>query len=170
MEENIQSTETQQVENQEQVAPDGQKFFSQEDVELMITKRLAREKTRMEKEAEKQRKLAEMSAEERLRADMEEQRRELAEFKAKSMKAELNIKATEQLRSYGVDTSLAPFLIGSDEEETIVNVRKFKTVWDMAIKSATDRALAGTTPSKPNVIPTDEETDPLLKAFNKTGW
>lgn len=170
MEENIQSTETQQVENQEQVAPDGQKFFSQEDVDMMITRRLAKEKARMEKEAEKQRKLAEMSAEERLRADMEEQRRELAEFKAKSMKAELNIKATEQLRSYGVDTSLAPFLIGSDEEETIMNVRKFKTVWDMAIKSATDRALAGTTPTKPNVIPADEETDPLLKAFSKAGW
>ena len=147
-----------------------QKFFSQEDVEQIVTKRLAREKAKMEKEQEKQKRLAEMSAEERLRADMEEQANRLKEFERKALIAELKDKASSNLRAYGVDNSFSEFLIGEDEETTLYNVKKFKTLWDVALKNAVDKALAGTTPAAPKTVSSLDETDPLLKAFNKAGW
>ncbi|WP_051195953.1 DUF4355 domain-containing protein [Clostridium paraputrificum] len=147
-----------------------QKFFSQEDVEQIVTKRLAREKAKMEKEQEKQKRLAEMSAEERLRADMEEQANRLKEFERKALVAELKDKASSNLRAYGVDNSFSEFLIGEDEESTLYNVKKFKNLWDVALKNAVDKALAGTTPAAPKTVSSLDETDPLLKAFNKAGW
>ena len=101
LQEQVETTTAATEENKEQ------KFFSQEDVEQIVTKRLAREKAKMEKEQEKQKRLAEMSAEERLRADMEEQANRLKEFERKALIAELKDKASSNLRAYGVDNSFS---------------------------------------------------------------
>lgn len=171
--ENLENTNLEQEETNAATTEESnkeQKYFSQEDVEQIVTKRLAREKAKMEKEQEKQKKLAEMSAEERLRADMEEQANRLKEFERKALMAELKDKASSNLRAYGVDNSFSEFLIGEDEESTLYNVKKFKSLWDLALKSAVDKALAGTTPVAPQTVSSLDETDPLLKAFSKAGW
>ncbi|EPB8189296.1 capsid assembly scaffolding protein Gp46 family protein [Clostridium perfringens] len=149
---------------EENKAPD-QKFFTQQELEDIISKRLAREKNKLEEEKKKAEKIAAMSAEEKTRHEIEEIKKELERSKKEAAAAKLKEQAGEQLKAYGVDTSLAKFVVGADEEETLMNVKEFKYAWDAAIKMATDKALAGVTPSKPQVI--DNESGISKEAFRK---
>lgn len=142
-----------------------QKYFSQQELEDIISRRLARAEKKREEEMEKAKKLAAMSAEEKTRHEIEEIKKELERSKKEAAAAKLKEQAGEQLKAYGVDTSLAKFVVGADEEETLMNVKDFKYAWDAAIKLATDKALAGVTPSKPQVINT--ESGISKEAFRK---
>lgn len=141
-----------------------EKLFSQAELD----KRIAEEIAKKEKAIEKAKKLAEMNAEQRLQEELKEARKERDEYKTKHILAELKDKAQAELKSNGLDTSFAEFLLGADEEATSKNIKGFKEVWEAALKNATDKILSGNTPKNPKTL--NKEDDPVLSAFDKAGW
>ena len=144
------------------------KTFTQEELEKIIDKRLARERTKLEEEKKKAEQLATMTAEERLKEQLKEKDNLIQEYLTKAQKAELKNKTTKKLKETGLDTSLSDFLMGQDEEETEKKIEAFKNVWDAAMEKAVTANLSVKTPKNPKVQ--DTKIDPLLKAFDKAGW
>ncbi|TYU32099.1 DUF4355 domain-containing protein [Listeria monocytogenes] len=146
--------------------PGGQKFFTQQDIDKIISERLAREKKASEAEIEKRERLAKMTAEERAGEELKERLAELEGYKAKAEHADAVKKASKTLTEYGIPVAFAEYVADKDEEVTMLNVKEFKTVWDAEKQAAVKAALAGSTPGKPGQVKT-KETDSFMEEFKK---
>ncbi|EAV9864758.1 DUF4355 domain-containing protein [Listeria monocytogenes] len=146
--------------------PGGQKFFTQQDIDKIISERLAREKKASEAEIEKRERLAKMTAEERAGEELKERLAELEGYKAKAEHADAVKKASKTLTEYGIPVAFAEYVADKDEEVTMLNVKEFKTVWDAEKQAAVKAALAGSTPGKPGQVKA-KETDSFMEEFNK---
>lgn len=83
--------------------PDDDKKLSQDEVNAIVTKRLARERKAWEKEQEEKRKKEQMTAEEKARAEREEAQRERDAARAEAAQARVEAAAERAALAAGVD-------------------------------------------------------------------
>ena len=155
MEENQNSTVNVETGEQEQAqvqeAPQQEvKTFTQEEVDKIVAKRLAREKKDIEAKIEAERKeaeeLAKLSEAEKQKKLFEKQVREFEETK-KAFEAEKLLNETaRQLASRNLPTEFAEMLRAQDAEATYENIKVFEAKFNEALERMVNERLKGTAP------------------------
>jgi hypothetical protein len=154
MEQNVNSTvENNGAQEQAQVqeAPQQEvKTFTQEEVDKIVAKRLAREKKDIEAKIEAERKeaeeLAKLSEAEKQKKLFEKQVREFEETK-KAFEAErLLNETTKQLASKNLPVEFANMLKAADAESTFENIKLFEAKFNEALERMVSDRLKGNPP------------------------
>lgn len=132
------------------------KTFSQEDVTAIVEARLARERAKMEKEAEKKvasakkeaERLAKLSEEERQKEEDQAKDKALAEAKAELARVYLERDTVNRLSEEKIPTDFKDFLMGADAEATNENIKAFKPVFESMVQREVEERLKGKTPKR----------------------
>ncbi len=135
--------------------PEEEKRFTQADLDALITKRLAEERSRRDREekekakkVEEQAKIAKLEGEERIRAEYEAKLKEIQESEAVAKRALAISKVETMLSSQGIPSELAPNLLGEDDDATKSNVDAFvKAVSALVAKQVAEGLNHGTPPA-----------------------
>ena len=117
------------------------KTFTQEDLDKLITNRLAREQKKWEAELDKLRKVAEqekMTEEEKRQAVIAEKEKELQEKEGTIRQRELTLKAIDLLHENKVPLEYKDFILGADEEETEKRLKALLKLRQQDIEQAVD--------------------------------
>ena len=156
MEENKNSTvESQEVQEQAQVQeqqptqPDV-KTFTQEEMDKIIAKRLARERKDIEAKIEAERKeaeeLAKLSEAEKQKKLFEKQVKEFEETKRAFEAEKLLNETSKQLASRNLPVEFAEMLKADDAESTYENIKLFEEKFNAALERMVNDRLRGVTP------------------------
>lgn len=145
VEEVQEQTETTEVKAKEEV-----KTFTQEEVDKIIAKRIAREKKDIEAKIEAERKqaeeLAKLSEQEKASKLLEIKEKELEE-KIRAFESEKLLNETsKQLASKNLPTEFAEILKGVDAETTFENIKVFEEKFNAALEIKVNERLRGNVP------------------------
>lgn len=128
-----------------------EKTFTQEELEKILEKRLAREKKNLAEKIEAERqeaeKLAKMSEREKQQALLDKREKALAEREAALEKANLLNETTKQLSSKNLPIEFADYLIADDAENTFNRIAEFESKWNAALEIAVNERLKGNAPA-----------------------
>lgn len=119
----------------------GEKLFTQEDVDKMITKRLAKEKAKQEKALKEAERLSKMSEEERVKAELEADRQAFEEERAAYLKEKMHTACEKELVKESLPVEFAGLLVADDADTTSSNIKAFKDKWNKALESAVNERL-----------------------------
>lgn len=134
--------------------PADDKTLTQDQVNDIIAKRLAKEKAKWEKdystklEAEKAEaaRLANLDATQRAEEEAKKRIAKLEEREAKLKQAEDKLECENVLKERSLSTSFANFLLGADAEVTLANINSFETAFKDAVKAEVEARIKGKTP------------------------
>lgn len=120
---------------------------------------------KLENEKAEAARLAKMNADERAKAEFENQVKQFNEQQEKYNSERLTFECTRQLASESLPVEFADMLTGKDSESTLKNIETFKNAFSKAIEAAVTERLKGTTPKGTNAIPETKEADAFLAGF-----
>ena len=123
-----------------------EKTFTQEEVNKMIEKRLAREKAKAEQERLEAEELAKLSEAERQKKLFEKQVAEFEAERAEWQASRLKEETRNQLRERNILSDFDEFVIGSDAEATLDKLNRFETLLNKAVELAVNERLKGKAP------------------------
>lgn len=143
------------------------KTFSQDEVNAILEKRLAKERAKMEQliksEISEAQRLETLSENEREKALFEKELNSFKEEKSKFEREKLLLETNKQLISKNLPTDFAEHLISNDAKTTLENINNFEKVWQDAINKEVSQKIKGTSPTKPV-----QETNQITKeSFRK---
>ncbi|MHC1750728.1 MAG: DUF4355 domain-containing protein [Cellulosilyticaceae bacterium] len=151
----------------------GEKQLTQEQVNEIIQKRLAKEKAKWQKDLDtklaEEKRLAEMDAEQRKQAELEIKLKALEEREAAIKLQETKIATAGVLKTHGLDESFVDFVIGADDEATLVNINALEKAFKEAVKVEVEKRIPsndpqGGAPGAPGGMTKEEfKKLPLLK-------
>ena len=176
MENQINNTSVEEVQEQTETtevkAKEEAKTFTQEEVDKIIAKRIAREKKDIEAKIEAERKqaeeLAKLSEQEKASKLLEIKEKELEE-KIRAFESEKLLNETsKQLASKNLPTEFAEILKGVDAETTFENIKVFEEKFNAALEVKVNERLRGNVPKTGTVTsgavnPYDKKTYSLTK-------
>ena len=154
MENQINNTSVEEVQEQTETtevkAKEEAKTFTQEEVDKIIAKRIAREKKDIEAKIEAERKqaeeLAKLSEQEKASKLLEIKEKELEE-KIRAFESEKLLNETsKQLASKNLPTEFAEILKGVDAETTFENIKVFEEKFNAALEIKVNERLKGKVP------------------------
>lgn len=160
------------------------KTFTQDEVNEMIKKRLAREKAKLKAETEEAvktaqaeaAKLAKMNADQKREYEekkkdeqIAKQQEEISKLKAETLRAELSRQVGSELQTegYPATVDVMEFVVGRDAEETKARKDKFISIIQADRKAQAEKRATGTTPKQ---YGGGQKTDPfasIMKKYNK---
>lgn len=118
-----------------------EKLFTQEDVDKMITKRLAKEKAKQEKALKEAERLSKMSEEERVKAELEAERAAFEEERSAYLKEKMLTACEKELVRESLPVEFARLLVTDDADSTSSNIKAFKDKWNNALEQAVNERL-----------------------------
>lgn len=140
--------------------------ITQEDLDEIITKRLERASKKAEEVKAEAEKLASMSTEERFKAEFDKEKATFAEERKQYQIEKLELQVVRELSNKGLPTEFSRYLIGTDAETCMSNIKEFDLHWQQALATALDGKLRGTTPKTGS-----GKVEVLTKEqFNKMGY
>lgn len=145
------------------------KTFTQEEVDKIVNKRLARERKDIEAKIEAERaeaeRLAKLSEAERQKAMFEKQVAEFEATKRAFEQEKLLNETSKQLASKNLPIEFAEMLKANDAESTFENIKIFEAKFNEAVERLVNERLKGNTPkAKSDVSGMTKET------FNKMSY
>lgn len=156
------------------------KTFTQEEVNLLISKRLNEASTKADERTKTA--IAEALAEQERRAKMTEEQKLDEEFKTREddiAEKERNITlrenradAIEKLAELNIDTKLVDFVVDLDRDVTLQNVTKLSKAFNEAVSKAVEQKLSGKTPTDfgdGSKSSTDKKDAMTAKGYRKNG-
>jgi hypothetical protein len=119
--------------------------FTQNDVDKIVAKRMAREKKASEEAA----RLAKLSAQERAEAERDALQKELDEMKRANAVAEMEREARKILSADGIVVSddIVSTLVSEDADETSATVKAFASAFKKAVQDEVKKQLSHKNPS-----------------------
>ena len=123
-----------------------EKTFTQEEVNKMIEKRLAREKAKAEQERLEAEELAKLSEAERQKKLFEKQVAEFEAERAEWQASRLKEETRNQLRERNMLSDFDEFVLGADAEATLDKLNRFETLLNKAVELAVNERLKGKAP------------------------
>lgn len=181
MSEEIQNTETNEVENNNQenveiekleLTPEElqKKIESESDKKLEKALQTARAKwekefqEKLEQEKKEAERLAKLSEKERKEEELAKREQELEERLRQLELKELKADAVQDLNNKGLPSEFADFLLADNAENTLKNINAFKEAFDAAVNDAVKERLRQDTPE----VGTGEVTfDPFQEKLKK---
>lgn len=133
---------------------EGVKSFTQEDIDKIVNKTIARERTKWEKDfqtkLEEQKseaeKLAQMNAEQKAEHERQKRDKALSDREAEITRRELRATALETLAEKGLPKGLADILNYSDADATQSSIDAVEKSFREAVEAAVNEKLKGSTP------------------------
>lgn len=144
-------------------APSTGKTFTQEEVNKMISERLARQQKKFEAEKEEAAKLAKMNAEDKAKYAAEKREEELTAREAAIQQKELRYEALNILEENKLPAKLVDCLNLTSAETCKASIESIKAAWTEALTAAVDARLKSNTP--PPFSGGNTQSDPFLDAF-----
>ena len=123
-----------------------EKTFTQDEVNKMIEKRLARAIAKMESDRKEAEELAKLSEAERQAKLFEKQVKEFEETKRAFENEKMLNETMKQLASKNLSTSFATLLKADDAETTLANINNFEVEFNKAVEARVNERLKGATP------------------------
>lgn len=159
--------EEQSSEKVEQVVEQSVKTFTQEEVDKIVNKRLARERKDIEAKIEAERaeaeRLAKMSEAEKQQALFKKQVAEFEATKRAFEQEKLLNETVKQLASRNLPIEFADILKAQDAESTLENINKFEEKFNAALEAKVNDRLKGNTPKSA----TNKSLEITKEAFKK---
>jgi len=143
--ENIEEKVDEPIEPKEEIKEEV-KTFTQDEMDKIIEKRLARASKKADEEKVEAEKLAKMSETERATAEFEKEKASFAEERKQYQKEKLELQVVKELSTKNLPTDFSKYLISEDAEGCMSNIKEFEVHWQQAIEKAVDAKLRGTTP------------------------
>ena len=173
--------ETAESEEPAEESQEEAKTFTQDEVNEMIKKRLAREKAKLKAETEEAvktaqaeaAKLAKMNADQKREYEekkkdeqIAKQQEEIAKLKAETLRAELSRQVGSELQTegYPATVDVMEFVVGKDAEETKARKDKFISIIQADRKAQAEKRATGTTPKQ---YGGGQKTDPFASIMKK---
>lgn len=127
-----------------------ERSYTQEEVEKMISDRVAREKRNAEKAIQESEKLAKMSADQKREYEFEKLKKENEELKAAQTRNELGKEATKILADSGIiaNDEILSFVVREDAEKTNQSVEAFTNVVNSLVDNLVKEKLKGNAPKR----------------------
>ena len=122
------------------------KMFSEEEVNAIVSKRLAKERAKQEKAAKEAERLSKMSEEERLKAELEIERKKIAEERAELNRTKLLQQTQIELSNREIPREFAEWIVADDAGTTLERINSLKKLWDNALDNGLNVKLAGRAP------------------------
>ena len=150
----------QRTEQTDNVEGNKEKMFSQEDLDSIIEKRLAKERKKFEaklrEEIDQAERMAQMSEAEKQEAlftkrvqEFEEREAAFNEAQAALQREKMLNETNKQLSERGLPLNFAEHIMADTAENTLANIDAFEKEWQAAINKAVDSKLRGSTPTSP---------------------
>lgn len=141
--------------NQKEDDKGGDKVFTQDEVTAIVEARLARERSKVEKETEKKIQSAIQEAERRAKLSEDDRKKEAEEAKDKELEATkaelarvyLERDTVSRLSEEKIPSEFKDFLMGVDAESTNENIKAFKPIFESMIQKQVEERLKGKTPT-----------------------
>lgn len=188
MENNIDNTN---VDTQQQQQQNEEKTFTQEDIDRavaeatkdllsqdkvneIVEKRLAREREKAERERTQAEELAKLSAEERKQkefeiemaekqAEYDKQMQEFAKMKADFEKTQLLAQVQKELNDRNLPIGMANQLVANTAEESMKNIQNFEKDWKDSLQKELDKKLKNSSSSPKINLKGDENQTKSVK-------
>lgn len=133
---------------------DAPKTFTQEDVNKIVSDRLAKERAKWEKDFETKlneakteaEKLAKMNADQKAEYERQKREEELAKREGEITRRELRATALETLAEKGLPKQLADILVYTDAEACQKSIESVEKVFREAVEAAVNERLKGDPP------------------------
>lgn len=152
MTEELQDTEVIEKENKEaevdnEKKPAG-KTYTEDEVQVMMKERVAREKKATEKAIAEAEKLAKMNADEKEKYEREQLEQQLEEYKRKDQYYSLSREAANMLHEQGItaDDELLGIIVKDTAEDTQTAVNSFVKLLNAKVEDGVKQALSGNSP------------------------
>lgn len=148
--------------------------YTDEDVNRIVAKKIAKEREKAKAEADEAARLAAMTEQERTAAELEKALQEVAELKAAKERAEMTSTARKMLSEQGVNVpeNLVGVLVKEDADTTKEAVESFAAMFKNAVDAEVKAKLGGSTPKTGSVktltadeilaVPNREERQKLI--------
>lgn len=126
--------------------------YSDEDVDKIVQKKLAKAKKDKEVAVEEATKLAKMNEDQKAEYDREQLEKELSELRRKDAFYNLSKEASKMLAEHDItaDDELLQVVVKDDAEGTKQAVESFVNLFNAKVKEGVKQALAGNSPKYPN--------------------
>ena len=164
------STEQIKTYTQEEVNELLKGYKSQEEVNNIVNKRLAREKkdieARIEAEKREAERLATMSAEEKAKHELEKKIAELEAREREIAKKELENETSRQLKDLGISINATKFVLGKDAETTHSNIKDFANFIEELKEDLKRELLKGKTPKTSTSVAANAITKEQFKRMS----
>ena len=143
-----------------------EKSFTQEDIDRIINRTIAKERKKADEDKQEAEKLAKMSAEEKAKHEFEKQKLEFEEKLKSFEKKELELQITKELSSKNLPTEFSKYLLGNDAESSLENIKEFEVLFNNALDKHTHEKLKGSTPKIGQVVQGGGITKEQFKKMN----
>lgn len=140
---------------------------TQEEVDEIVKKRLAREKEKFEAEKKENERLSKLSEKERQAEEDRKKDEEIARLKAEIQRKELEEDTIDRLNSEGLPLAFKSFLMGVDAETTNQNVIDFKKAWETALEETVNKKIQGRTVKAPGSPQSLDVFQQISKRYKK---
>ncbi|MGX0001660.1 DUF4355 domain-containing protein [Staphylococcus cohnii] len=125
-----------------------EKTFTQDEVNQIIEKRIAREQKKADEKAKEAEKLAKMNKDQKAEYEREKMQKELDAYKAKEARYEMKQTAKDMLKEkdIGADDDLLEIVTADTADQTSENVKAFTDVLNKMVKEQVQAKLYQGTP------------------------
>lgn len=162
---------TKETNNNKDVATDKEqtkeKLFTQEELDKIIEKRLARALKKAEEEKIEAERLAKMSEAERQQALFDKEKAKFEEERKQYQREKMELEVIKQMSSKGLPVEFSKYLIADDAETALNNIKTFEAEWQKAIEKAVNEKLKGSTPKTGSGVVKSNSTDSFLSAIKQ---
>jgi uncharacterized membrane-anchored protein YjiN (DUF445 family) len=144
-----------------------EKLFTQEELDKIIEKRLARALKKAEEEKIEAERLAKMSEAERQQALFDKEKAKFEEERKQYQREKMELEVMKQMSSKGLPVEFSKYLIADDAETALNNIKIFEAEWQKAIEKAVNEKLKGSTPKAGSGVVKSNSTDSFLSAIKQ---
>lgn len=146
-------TESSEVDGEKKEAkqqePKG-KMYTQEEVNQIISQRVAREKSKSKQEIDEAKKLANMDTQQKIEYERDKLQRELDELKKANALSDMSRQARKMLSDGGINVSddLLTMLVSAEADKTKTSVDSFIKLFNDHVENAVKERLKGNAPKR----------------------
>lgn len=139
-------------------------YVSQEKVQEIIDKTIAKER----KKAEDAERLSKLSESERAKEQAKLDKEEIEGLRAKLARRDLEDDTKKELQDQDLDMDFMEFVIDEDAEKTLERIQRFKVLFDKAVNAGVEKRVVGRSPKGSDMTTAKKEKKQNIGDYAQT--
>ncbi|ACV28867.1 Uncharacterised protein [Anaerococcus prevotii] len=139
-------------------------YVSQEKVQEIIDKTIAKER----KKAEDAERLSKLSESERAKEQAKLDKEEIEGLRAKLARRDLEDDTKKELQDQDLDMDFMEFVIDEDAEKTLERIQRFKVLFDKAVNAGVEKRVVGRSPKGSDMTTAKKEKKQNMGDYAQT--